>query len=525
MALGLELKLRMGMQLVMTPQLQMAIRLLQMSSLDLQEYLQEELEKNPLLEREDDGGGDGLTDSGGDMIDSGSGGSTEAESSYAESGRSEGDDDGGSDFDSGNDYDGGSDSDSDYQMASETTPDDARINDDLPVDANWEDVYSDAASHSSFENAPANQSSEAPPLENTISRGESLTDHLMWQLGVSARDDTERVLGMAIIDAIDENGYLCMSLEALAEATGADFEDLDDVLVLIQSFEPSGVGARSLAECLRLQLKAEKLAKPPYTDLLENLEDLAKRDFRKLSRTLKLTEEELADAVSVIQSLDPKPGLAFGSDQPSYVVPDVYVRKLQGRWVVEVNPDTQPRLRLNRLYQDSLGRQVSPQEKRFLQENARSAQWLIKSLEQRSSTIYRVAESIVRFQEEFLEKGPEYLKPLILKDVADDIGVHESTTSRVTSNKYMHTPRGIFELKYFFSSSLGSQTGEAHSSEAVKYKIRKLVDEEPPRRPYSDEKLAKLLGEQGIKVARRTVAKYRESLGIPSSSRRKQLGG
>ncbi len=488
MALGLELKLRMGMQLVMTPQLQMAIRLLQMSSMDLAEYLQEELDKNPLLERSEEKSVDGSEER------------TEPPASQTAN-------------ETGETPEASSD-------LPEPPPSEERLSTDLPVDADWSDVYGDSHGTSSFE-MPSG--SEAPPLENTLTRGDTLADHLTWQLGVSALNERERTLGMAIIDAIDDNGYLTVTLDNLAEITGATLEEVEDALVLIQSFEPAGVAARSLAECLRMQLKSRKLAHHPYSTLLEHLEDLARRDFRKLKRVLKVNDEELSEAVALIQSLNPKPGLAFGSDQANYIAPDVFVRKHEGEWIVEVNPDTMPKLRINRNYESVLENRINPDDKRFLAENARSAQWLIKSLEQRSSTIYRVAESIVRFQKDFLEYGPEHLKPLILKDVADDIGVHESTTSRVTSNKYMHTHRGIFELKYFFSSSLASQSGETHSSEAVKYKIKKLVESEPPRRPHSDEKLAKLLQEQGIAVARRTVAKYRDALNIPSSSRRKQL--
>ncbi|MBF0454614.1 MAG: RNA polymerase factor sigma-54 [Magnetococcales bacterium] len=494
MALGLELKLRMGMQLVMTPQLQMAIKLLQMSSLDLSDYLQEELEKNPLLEKNEEGEGE----SGGGESDASSSSNAAAKDSASPS-----------------------ESTPEAPTSKEAEAPEPGLNEELGVDASWEDIYGDSYGAVPFENSPGGM--EAPPIENTLSTGQTLQDHLIWQLGVSAMNEKERTLGLTIIDAVDENGYLASDLQSLADMANSSLDDIEDVLLLIQSFEPAGVAARDLADCLKMQLKSQGMAVSPYLDLLDNLEDLARRDFRKLRRILKISEEDLADAVSVIQSLNPKPGLAFGSDQTNYVVPDVFVRKLEGEWVVEINPETVPNLRINRSYENSLGSRMSDKDKQFLTDNARSAQWLIKSLEQRSSTIFRVAESIVRFQKDFLDRGPEHLKPLILKDVADDIGVHESTTSRVTSNKYMHTPRGIFELKFFFSSSLGSITGETHSSEAVKFKIKKLVDSEPPRRPYSDEKLAKLLSEQGIDVARRTVAKYRDALNIPSSSRRKQL--
>ena len=497
MALGLELKLRMGMQLVMTPQLQMAIKLLQMSSLELADYLQEELDKNPLLEREDDK-------------------SNEEVDHTSEPVAREAPEEAVSQTDSGN---------------TELEQMESALSQDLPVDASWSDIYGESPTPSSSSSYDASAGSEAPPLENTLVRGSTLADHLMWQLGVSALNEKERTIGTTIIDTIDDNGYLTTDLQMLADINNVTVEDVEDALILIQSFEPSGVGARDLAECLLLQLKSRKQAHPPFTTLLQYLEDLARRDFRKLKRLLKISDEELADAIVLIQSLNPKPGLAFGSDQTNYISPDVYVRKHDGEWIVEVNPETMPKLRINRGYdsvfssKNSEGNRVSEEDKRFLSDNSRSAQWLIKSLEQRSSTIFRVAESIVRFQKDFLDYGQEHLKPLILKNVADDIGVHESTTSRVTSNKYMHTPRGIFELKFFFSSSLVSKTGENHSSESVKYKIRKLVESESEHRPYSDEKLAKLLKEQGVIVARRTVAKYRDLLNIPSSSRRKKLSG
>ncbi|MBF0124729.1 MAG: RNA polymerase factor sigma-54 [Magnetococcales bacterium] len=495
MSLGLELKLRMGMHLVMTPQLQMAIRLLQMSSLELTDYLQEELDKNPLLERDDeeDGSFGPSTQEGGELAF----GSDEGVTGQ-----------GTASFD-GDDHDDGFD---DEPIAA------AHLEKDMPdMDAQWSDIY-DTSGSDHFDG------DDAPPLENMLSRAGSLIDHLSWQLGLSVFNERERLLGGIIIDAIDDNGYLTTPLMSLAELANATADEMEDALALVQSLEPAGVGARSLSECLRLQLKNMGMAKPPYTKLLDHLDDLARRDFRKLGRLLKLSEEDLAAVVAVIQSLNPKPGLEFGSDQTRYIAPDVFVRKQGGEWVVEINTDTVPKLRLNRFYQNAVDRNLPERDKRFLVENTRSAQWLLKSLEQRSSTIYRVAESIVRFQKDFLEYGAEYLKPLILKDVAEDIGVHESTASRVTSNKFMHTPRGIFELKYFFSSSLNSSdAGDDLSAEAVKYKIRRLVEGESVRRPYSDEALAKFLKAQGVIVARRTIAKYREAMGIPSSSRRKQL--
>ncbi|MGN7612107.1 RNA polymerase factor sigma-54 [Magnetococcales bacterium HHB-1] len=486
MALGLELKLRMGMQLVMTPQLQMAIRLLQMSSLDLAEYLQEELEKNPLLEQEGENPREEARET---SVDTPPDDKKRTQEEVVEA-----------------------------PPTAADPAENSNLPDDLPVDASWSDIYGEPMGGGGID------PSELPSLENTLSSSVNLQDHLIEQLGCTVDDDEQRALGMILIEAIDENGYLTSELDKLAELASVEEHEMEAMLSLIQSFDPPGICARSLAECLELQLIPLGLAKSPYTDLLQNLEDLARRDYRKLGRRLKLSEKELAEAVSVLLSLNPKPGLTYSSDNNTgYVIPDVHVRKHQGEWIVEVNPDTVPKLRLNRQYQKDVSKNISEKEKKFLTENARSAQWLIKSLEQRSSTIYRVAESIVRFQQEFLEDGPEYLKPLVLKDVADDIGVHESTASRVTSNKYMHTPQGIFELKYFFSSSLSSRSGQAHSSEAVKYKIRKLVESEPAKKPFSDEKLAKMLQEQGIKVARRTVAKYREAMSIPASSRRKRL--
>ncbi|NGZ29237.1 MAG: RNA polymerase factor sigma-54, partial [Magnetococcales bacterium] len=460
------------------------------------EYLQEELEKNPLLEISEDYYREAST-----SLSS----NNREEESYSEN------------FESSNPIPDASreesgdrgDRDDDYER-------------ELPVDANWSDIYGDGVNGGSHESNNSH-SGEGLSLENVLTRGSTLADHLNWQLGLSALNQRERVLGLAIIDAIDENGYLTADLNNLATICKATLDEMEDALVLIQSFEPVGVGARNLAECLRLQMRSMGYTKPPYTLILDYLEDLAKRDFRKLKRVLKLDDDGLADVMDVIHSLNPKPGLAYGSESASYVVPDVFVRKVGDQWLVEVNQDTAPKLRINPYYQSVLSQQMSPQDRRYLSDNSRSAQWLIKSLEQRTRTILKVAESIVHMQKDFFEYGQEHLKPLILKDVAEDVGVHESTISRVTNNKYMHTPRGIFELKYFFTSSLASTSGDNHSSEAVKFKLRKLVDSEPAKRPHSDEKLAILLKEQGIDVARRTVAKYREALGIPPSSRRKKL--
>lgn len=497
MALGLDLKLRMGMQLVMTPQLQLAIRLLQMSTLELTEFLQEELEKNPLLELPDDNYREN---------------DTPAASSSSSSSEADSYNDGFNDS-----YDPTNQSTEDHTSSREEEYDR-----ELPVDANWSDIYGDGVSGGGNDSS-GSQSGEAPPLENTLTRSGSLIDHLTWQLGLSAIHEQERNRGLTIIDAIDENGYLTADLTSLASLANATLDDMEDTLILVQSFEPVGVGARNLAECLRLQLRSLGYTKPPYTLILDYLEDLGRRDFRKLKRVLKLDDDGLSEVIEVIHSLNPKPGLAFGSESATYVIPDVFVRKMADQWVVEVNPETSPRLRINPYYQNVLSQQMSPQDRRYLSDNSRSAQWLIKSLEQRTRTILKVAESIVHMQRDFFEHGQEHLKPLILKDIAEDVGVHESTISRVTNNKYMHTPRGIFELKYFFTSSLSSTSGDNHSSEAVKFKLRKLVETEPSKRPHSDEKLAVLLKEQGIDVARRTVAKYREALGIPPSSRRKTL--
>jgi RNA polymerase sigma-54 factor len=343
--------------------------------------------------------------------------------------------------------------------------------------------------------------------------------------------DTDRLIAMAIIDAIDDNGRLTETLEDIHESVSEELEiELDEVVAvlhMLQQFEPAGVCARDLEECLRIQLQ-QLPADTPYLDqarvlVTRHMNQLASGDFAQIMRRMRLDEDTLRDVLSVLQNLDPHPGLTVGEDTTEYIVPDVFVRKREGRWVVELNPDIAPRLRINDQYAKLVRRADQSDDNNFLRDNLQEARWFLKSLQSRNETLMKVATRIVEHQRNFLEYGEEAMKPLVLHDIAEAVEMHESTISRVTTRKYMHTPRGIFELKYFFSSHVATTSGGECSSTAIRALIRKLVAAENPRKPLSDSKITQLLEEQGIKVARRTVAKYRDTLLIPPSNERKRL--
>lgn len=360
--------------------------------------------------------------------------------------------------------------------------------------------------------------------------GESLREHLYWQMRLTPFNEREMAVATAIIDAIDDAGYLTLSLEDLCQGLQADFtvtlEEAEAVLKLVQHFDPQGVGARSPAECLLLQLEAFQddtpwLAEARY--LIErHLDLLAEHDFNGLMRRLKVSREQLQGIISLIQSLDPHPGSRLSTTAPQYIVPDVLVYRQRHAWRIELNAETTPKLRINARYA-ALARRSQNDDTAYLKNHLQEARWFLKSLQNRNETLLRVATSIVERQRDFLERGDEWMKPLILRDIAEELGLHESTISRVTTQKYMHTPRGIYELKYFFSSHVGTSDGGECSSTAIRAMIRKLIQAENPGKPLSDDKIAKLLGAGGIQVARRTVAKYREAMSIPSSSDRKRL--
>jgi RNA polymerase sigma-54 factor len=498
-----SVQLRLGQSLTMTPQLQQAIRLLQLSTLELQAQIQETLESNPMLEALEADEAEGDTAEVGEL-------SPDLDSAPVEESRRE-------------------EIDSDTLAGSEERPGGEDIPEELPVDSNWEDIYDvpplSTGSGTEFEGRDL--------FENQGGAGESLREHLMWQLNLIPMSQEDRAIVMALVDAINEDGYLIESMDSIQASLSGDMEmvptleEIEAVLHLVQQLDPVGSGARSLSECLLLQLQHL----PEDTPWLEaaralvrdHLESLGSHDYRQLTRSLRVTEEELQQIVALIQTLNPRPGGLISNETPEYVIPDVFVRKQNGRWQVELNPDIAPRLRINPLYASFVRRADSSQDNVYLRNHLQEARWFIKSLQSRNETLLRVASAIVEQQRGFLEYGEEAMKPLVLRDIAEQLDMHESTISRVTTQKYMHTPRGIFEFKYFFSSHVGTADGGECSATAIRAMIRKLIAEESGGKPMSDSKIASILVERGIHVARRTVAKYREGMAIPPSNERKRL--
>ena len=463
----LNQQLRLTQELVMTPQLQQAIKLLQLSRLELEDRIREELEENPLLEEAKD------------------------EASPEEDSHKE---------------------------------DEAREQEDQGPEIDWEQflAYYDV---SPTPDAPIDVPDERPSYENYLAPEATLQDHLLWQLRLSNLSPDQKVVGELIIGNIDEDGYLRASVEEIAETLGTTPDRVEAVLMEVQEFEPVGVACRSLQECLLKQARELGLDDLVIQVIERGLKALETKNYKKLALDLGVEFDEIVEAARTIAELEPRPGRNFASTRVDYVVPDVYVVKEGDEYVVRLNEDGVPRLRISRYYQSLLrdDRPESREAKSYIQERMQAAMWLIKSIHQRQQTLYKVACSIVHFQREFLDKGINYLRPLILKDVAEDIGMHESTVSRITTSKYMHTPQGTFELKFFFSSGIQSRNGDDLASRSVKARIREIVTREDPRKPLSDLQIAKMLSEQyGLKIARRTVSKYRESMGIlPSSSRRR----
>ena len=497
----LSLQLKLGQQLTMTPQLQQAIRLLQLSTLDLQQEIHEALESNPMLE----------------LIE----GSDDEEASLH------------SDIDN-NDGDKNSELTSSQLQENASADSDVsdwreQIPDELAVDSSWEDIYPTSyRSATSFD-------TDSLDFESRNTAVDTLQDHLLWQLNLTPMSEQDRSIGLAIIDAIDINGMLTVELESIHSDFYPDAEiELDEVLAVlhrIQQFDPVGVGYRNLAECLLIQLNQFEGSQETTAVLnarlvvSEHIALLGNRDYAQLLRRTRLKEAELRDAIKVIESLDPRPGANISPPATSYIVPDVIVTKQAdtGRWKIELNPDTAPKIRINDSYASLVKRADSSVENNYLKDNLQEARWFIKSLQSRNETLMKVSTRIVEHQRGFLQYGEEAMKPLVLRDIAEAVGMHESTISRVTTQKYMHTPRGIFELKYFFSSHVSTKDGGECSSTAIRAIIRKLIAAENARKPLSDSKITQLLDEKGINVARRTIAKYRESLSIPPSNERKRL--
>jgi RNA polymerase sigma-54 factor len=496
MALVPKLELRQGQQLVMTPQLQQAIRLLQLSNVELCSFVETEVERNPLLESE---------------------AVAPEPSADAEAARQKDDEDG-DDGDGSGDWSAGEEA-----LPLNGTAGDAGEANGAPV-ANGAEP--DASGWASLRQRTNNAfGGEQSSLEDFVAAGRSLADHLTEQLHMVITDPAERLIGAHLIHMVDEAGYLRGDLDDLAVKLGAPTSLIDKVLGELQGFDPPGVLARDLAECLALQLKDQNRYDPQIARLLDNLALLGSHNLAALKRAVGVDAQELAEMIAEIKGLNPKPGLQFGSVQIQPMLPDVMVRPAHdGSWVVELNNDTLPRVLVNRSYYATVSKTAQlPKDKDYLVDCLQSANWLVKSLDQRARTILRVAEEIVRQQDGFLTYGIAHLKPLNLKTVADAISMHESTVSRVTSNKYMATPRGVFELKYFFTSAIASADGEeAHSSEAVRHRIRLLIDAETSQAVLSDDKIVEQLKRDGIDIARRTVAKYREALRIPSSVQRRR---
>ena len=478
MSLEIRQQLKLGQQLIMTPQLQQAIKLLQLSRAELAEVVQKELESNPVLEEGQDPADDRELDD------------KEMEEAQEE-------------------------------PAPQETFVDPEDDGNQAID--WQTYFGDYNSEGSPEEFPDNE--EAPYYENVLTKKTSLADHLLNQIRLSKINDEERGIAAEIIGNIDEKGYLQATLEEIAAATHASPEAVEHVLRMVQELDPPGIGSRNLRECLLRQMESRTIDNPVAKAILENhFEDLENRKYPQIAKALDISVEEVHEAIKVIASLEPFPGRAFSQEDTHYIIPDIFVYKVEDDYVVVLNDDGLPNLRINSFYRDALakGKEIDAEIGDYIQEKMRSAIWLIKSIQQRQRTIYKVTRSIVKFQRDFFDYGIEYLKPLVLRDIAEDIQMHESTISRVTTNKYVQTPRGTFELKYFFNGSINTTDGNSVASESVKNKIEEIVASEDARKPYSDQKIVELLKESGIEIARRTVTKYREMLNIGSSTERKR---
>ena len=496
MALSTRLELRQGQQLVMTPQLQQAIKLLQLSNMELAQFVDGELERNPLLERE--AGADPAPEPEAPVTEVADLPALDLSVPSSETATAT------------------FDTDHDNLYPDDTRTD--RVNDGSDATTSgWETLR--PTSGTSFDDDGNN-------LEAYVSSEISLRDHLTEQLGIAISDPIERIVGQHLIDMVDDAGYLQGDHAALAEKLGVPQAMFDRVLRVLQSLEPTGVGARSLAECLTLQLKEQDRFDPIMEGLIDNLGLLASHNLTALRRAVGVDADELAEMIQEIKELNPKPGLEYGTVQVQPVVPDVQVRGARdGSWIVELNSDTLPRVLVNRTYHTLVTKKnAGEKDKTYIAECLQSANWLVKSLDQRARTILRVSEEIVRQQDGFLTYGVTHMRPLNLKTVAEKIGMHESTVSRVTSNKYMATPRGIYELKFFFTSAINAaeSDGDQLSSEAVRHRIKTLIDAENPHDILSDDKLVEKLHAAGIDIARRTVAKYREGMRIASSVQRRR---
>lgn len=475
MSMQLKASLKLSQNLRMTPQLQQAIKMLQLSRMELEAEIRKEINENPLLE---------------EFVDT-------------------------------------IEDDPSAELSSAVQEKDKESDDQDPrskEDADWED-------YSELQYKGLSATSSVPDdinYDNFISKAQTLKDHLHWQASLSGFNEEEMEHISLLITYIDDNGYIKVPLQQIAEEEGIELKDLEEILPFLQEFDPPGVGSRDLKECLLIQAEHFEEATKDVVYVIENhLKDLEKKNYEEIARGMNLDISEVIEICKIILSFDPKPGRAFQSEDTQYVTPDVYIYKVGDEYVVALNEDGIPKLKISNLYKDIVKSEIpeagSKETKDYLQDKLRSAVWLIKSIQQRQKTIYKVTESIIKHQTEFFEKGSAYIRPMILKDIANDIEMHESTVSRVTTNKYVHTPLGVFELKYFFNSGIArSDGGDSLASESVKLKIKGLVSKENPKKPLSDQKIVELLKKEGLQIARRTVAKYRDVLGILPSSQRKK---
>ena len=490
-----SLQLKLGQHLTMTPQLQQAIRLLQLSTLELQSEIQQALEENPMLEQDEE--------------------NYEAPV--------ENNNDSTKNKDSNNEI---STEDDDPHLDMENNQE---MPDDLAVDSSWEDTYdiTTATATSNQQNGDANSSF----LENQSGDNDSLGEHLIWQMQNGQFSDNDQIIAIAIIDAINDDGYLTETVDeifdGLKDELEIDLDEVEAVLHRVQRFDPVGVGARNLKECLLLQLELFDALTPGLADvknIIENYLDLlGAHDYARLQKKMRRNEEQLKRLITFIQALNPKPGSSISKNNAQYVIPDIFVRKHQGQWIVSLNPEAAPNLKINAVYENHLKNSGRDKDSSYLRNSLQEARWFLKSLQSRSDTLQKVGNAIVRRQRLFLDYGDEGMKPMVLRDIAEELEMHESTISRVTTNKFMHTPRGVYEFKFFFSSHVSTSDGGECSATAIRSMLKKLIENENPKKPMSDNKISSLLIKEGINVARRTVAKYRESMLIPPSNERKRL--
>ncbi len=506
MAIGPKLEFRQSQQLVMTPQLMQAIKLLQLSNVDLIAHINSELESNPFLERDDspDGAGPAAESPNSDNV-------SDAEASSGEA--VEGDW---------------------LRNELETTPEaisssmDSELSNVFPDDNGESKAVDPVQQKADNWQAPSHSTSAGASdynLEAFVAAEVSLSEHLQEQLGFALSQPTDILIAQQLIDCLDENGYLRIDCTEMASRLGVSEEDLERVIIAVQALDPVGVFARDLPECLKLQLIDKDRYDPAMQVLVENIELLAVHDLPKLKRLCKVDDEDLLDMIHEIKELNPKPGAAFSNEVAQPIVPDAFVRPASdGGWTVELNIESLPKVLVNQSYYSTISQgSKNDKELAYFTDNLQTANWLVKSLDQRARTILKVASEIARQQDAFLTYGVQHLRPMNLRTVADAIEMHESTVSRVTSNKYIATPRGIFELKYFFSAAIASsEGGESHSAESVRYRLKQLIDSEDPKKILSDDALVKILRDDGVDIARRTVAKYREALKIPSSVQRRR---